>query len=217
MLHDRVPYTYLIVDKTSGKAYYGVRFANGCNPSDLGKTYFTSSKRLRNNFRNNPIDYYFEVRKTFTNIKAAQVWEHKVLRRLKAATNPKWINSTNGGPCDGQCGGLIKGAIFTDMHKNNMRGCKDEEHQAKLRVSAAKAREAARTPEARLKRSLRMKGCTPNNKGLRQYDGLLNKDFLESTVHLPAGTVAKSVGVSTTAIFKYRKEQLGYTTIQGKY
>lgn len=208
----RVPYTYLVVEKTTGKAYYGVRFAEDCDPSDLGKTYFTSCKRLKANFRNNPEEYYFEVRKVFSTPKEAQRWEHKVLRRLDVVNNPKWINSANGGPCDGQRGGRIKGVPFSEEHKANMKGSKSPEHIAKLRMSAEKARAANHTPEARKRRSERMKGNPAPNKGQRKYNGLLNKKFLESTIHIPAGTVAKSVGVSTNVIFTYRKEQLGYTT-----
>ena len=37
------PFTYLIKHKTSGKVYYGVRYAKKCSPIDLWTTYFTSS------------------------------------------------------------------------------------------------------------------------------------------------------------------------------
>lgn len=197
MLHDRKPFTYLIVEKTSGKTYYGVRFAKGCNPSDLGKTYFSSCKRLKDSFKSNPSDYHFEVRKTFTDIDKAKDWEHKVLRRLNAVKSPKWINSANGRPSSGK------------------PGPKSPEHAEKLRFNAEKARAAAITPGARKRRSDRMIGKIAPNKGLMKYDNLLTKDFLKSTIHLSAGKLSREINISPTAIFKYRKECLGYTTIQG--
>ena len=42
-----IPYTYLLTHVQTGKKYYGVRFAKGCNPSDLFITYFTSSKYVK--------------------------------------------------------------------------------------------------------------------------------------------------------------------------
>ena len=46
-MKDYIPYVYLIKHKTSGLKYLGVRYAKGCNPSDLWKTYFTSSKLVK--------------------------------------------------------------------------------------------------------------------------------------------------------------------------
>lgn len=48
------PYVYLIQDLETGKRYIGSRIAKGCDPSDLGVTYFTSSSIVRPLFVANP-------------------------------------------------------------------------------------------------------------------------------------------------------------------
>ena len=44
---DRIPYTYIIGWSSLNKWYYGVRYAKNCKPEDLWKTYFTSSKHVK--------------------------------------------------------------------------------------------------------------------------------------------------------------------------
>jgi hypothetical protein len=213
MSYTGIPYTYLIVEKSSGRCYYGVRFARDYNPSDLGKTYFTSSKRLRIKFKKNPEDYFFEIRKVFDLPAKAQAWEHKVLKRLKVVNNPKWINATSGGPCNGQSGGHIKGVPFSEEHIASMKGSKSPEHEAKLIMNAARAREALSRPEVRAKMSASRKRNPGPNKGWRKLP--LTREFLLATINMPASKAAKLVNVSASSIFKYRKEKLGYTVIQG--
>lgn len=90
------PYTYLIVHKTTGRWYYGVRYARGCDPSDLGKSYFTSSiyvKRIIDD--EGPGAFLWSVRRVFDNAQSAKRWEHKVLRRMRVITNPMCINMSN--------------------------------------------------------------------------------------------------------------------------
>lgn len=41
---DRRPYVYAIMWTRLNLAYVGVRHARGCDPSDLWRTYFTSSQ-----------------------------------------------------------------------------------------------------------------------------------------------------------------------------
>lgn len=40
------PYVYELKDTVNGKRYIGCRYGKGCNPEDLGKTYFTSRKEV---------------------------------------------------------------------------------------------------------------------------------------------------------------------------
>ena len=88
-------YTYLIKSKTTGKCYYGVRWANKVSPSnDLWIKYFTSSnqvKNLINLYGKN--DFLFEVRKIFTTKQEAILWEETVLKRLNVLYNSHiWLN-----------------------------------------------------------------------------------------------------------------------------
>lgn len=92
------PYTYLLHHKPTNTFYYGVRYGNGCLPSDFWKTYFTSSRKiiplLRTLFGNDSFE--FEIRRVFKTKEAALVWEHKVLRRMKVTKKTNiWLNRTD--------------------------------------------------------------------------------------------------------------------------
>jgi len=90
------PYTYLIGWSQLDKWYYGVRYAKGCDPQDLWKSYFTSSKHVER-YRNEHGDPdVVQTRKTFDTAKEAIQWEHKVLERLNAAHSNIWLNRANG-------------------------------------------------------------------------------------------------------------------------
>ena len=88
------PYTYLIGWKRHNMYYYGVRYAVNCKPEELWKTYFTSSKHVVNFRIKHGEPDIIEIRKTFENASAAKLWENKVLRRIKAHINPRFINKT---------------------------------------------------------------------------------------------------------------------------
>lgn len=101
MIHtatDRTPYTYVITDLSSGKRYYGCRYAKGCHPSDLWKTYFTSSKAIKKLIKENGKENWItEVRHIFTDIIECKIWEEKVLRRIGVPKNPLWFNQSVSG------------------------------------------------------------------------------------------------------------------------
>lgn len=100
MLH--VPYTYLIGWSKLNLWYYGVEYANSktktANPSNLWKTYFTSSKLVQSHRKKHGEPDVIQVRKTFGNAKSAVLWEQKVLSRLNAATSSKWLNQCHNAP-----------------------------------------------------------------------------------------------------------------------
>lgn len=94
--HLRIPYTYLIGWSKHNKWYYGRRTALYCNPSELWKTYFTSSnsvKKFREQYGEPDI---IEIRKIFSDINRARIWEDTVLRRLKVVRSSKFLNRRNG-------------------------------------------------------------------------------------------------------------------------
>lgn len=87
-------YTYLIGWTDQNKWYYGVRYKGDAKPSDLWATYFTSSKavkRFRVKFGEPNI---VQIRKVFDSREKAIVWEHKVLERMKVASDPRFLNMT---------------------------------------------------------------------------------------------------------------------------
>lgn len=92
------PFSYYLYHKPTGKHYYGIRYAKGCNPLDLWVTYFSSSKIVKQLITDYGTDSFVaKVRKTFKTSAEALIWEHKVLRRLNAASKDQWINRHNGG------------------------------------------------------------------------------------------------------------------------
>jgi len=95
---DRTPYTYIVTHIPSGKKYYGSRYAKNCHPTDLWKTYFTSSQIVKNLITQDGVtSFSVVVRKTFTNVQDCRRWETMFLNKINARDNNKWINSHNGG------------------------------------------------------------------------------------------------------------------------
>lgn len=91
------PFTYLVTFLPTGQRYYGVRTKKGCQPSDLWTSYFTSSKIVRQLIKQHGKDAFtFEIRRTFATKEQAILWEHRVLRRIDAARNPRYLNKNNG-------------------------------------------------------------------------------------------------------------------------
>lgn len=94
------PYCYLIGWKQQNKFYYGVRTAkknktlyeSGCHPDDLWSLYFTSSKIVANFKKKYGEPDIIEVRRVFKTAAEAIKWETKVLQRMHAVKNKKWLN-----------------------------------------------------------------------------------------------------------------------------
>jgi hypothetical protein len=143
-----IPYTYLIGWSDLNVWYYGTRYANGCDPSDLWDTYFTSSKYVKefiNCFGDPDIK---EIRKIFKTSAEARSWEHKVLKRMKVVQKNNWINKTDNISIDPKLAGHGKakywlgkkgvehcnfGKKFSEEFKNKLRGPKSESHKQSLR------------------------------------------------------------------------------------
>jgi hypothetical protein len=90
-------YTYLIGWSKQGKYYYGARWAKNCSEEDLWKTYFTSSKHVKEFRALFGEPDIVEVRKTFTDPNVCKIYEQRVLKRLNVLNNKKWLNrSING-------------------------------------------------------------------------------------------------------------------------
>jgi len=94
------PYTYLIGWSNLDRWYYGVRYAQGCHPSDLWVSYFTSSKHVSLFREEHGEPDVIQVRRLFKTAQDAVLWEDKVLRRTDAIYNDCWINRSNAGHWD---------------------------------------------------------------------------------------------------------------------
>ena len=90
-------YIYLIGWSNLNKFYYGVKFSKNSDPEKLWKSYFTSSKYVKDFRKNNGEPDIIEVRKKFNNVKSAVLWEEKVIRRMKCVKSDRWLNRGNAG------------------------------------------------------------------------------------------------------------------------
>lgn len=93
---DRTPYTYLIGWSHLNTWYYGRRTAHNCHPSDLWVTYPTSSKYVEMFAQEHGDPDIIEIRRIFNTALACAEWETKVLVRLDAQNDPKFLNKRNG-------------------------------------------------------------------------------------------------------------------------
>lgn len=89
-------YTYLIGWKTYNVWYYGRRTKSGCHPTELWKNYYTSSKHVKQFRTKYGEPDIIQIRKIFDNVEKCCYWENKVLQRINARDNPKFLNKTNG-------------------------------------------------------------------------------------------------------------------------
>jgi len=88
-------YTYLIGWSKLNKFYYGVRYSKYAKPEDLWVTYFTSSKIVNHYTKTHGDPDIIEVRKLFDNAKEAQLWEHRVLKKVLSKNKSIWLNATD--------------------------------------------------------------------------------------------------------------------------
>jgi hypothetical protein len=113
------PYTYLIGWSKSNLWYYGCQYNRNSDPSQLWKTYFTSSKnvkRLREILGEPDI---IQIRKIFKDKVKCVRWEGVVLRRMKMKDKKhQWINRSYKDAL-----GIVKyiSTGFTEQHIENMK------------------------------------------------------------------------------------------------
>jgi len=86
------PYTYLIGWPELDRWYYGVRYAQNCDPSDFWNPYTTSSRHVKEFVTKHGDPPVKLIRKTFNDKKSARLWENRVLKRMKVVNDDKWLN-----------------------------------------------------------------------------------------------------------------------------
>lgn len=94
-IYESIPYTYRIKWSNTGMSYYGVQYSITSNPINFWKTYFTSSKYVKDYISTHGQPDVIEIRKTFTGehrVTLARNWEHRVLKRLKVITRSDYLN-----------------------------------------------------------------------------------------------------------------------------
>lgn len=87
------PYGYFLTRKSDNMKYVGVRYGNvkkNLTPAeDFGKVYFTSG-RLEKDFKANPENYTFKIKRVFSDISEMFEWERKIALRIYK--RPDWAN-----------------------------------------------------------------------------------------------------------------------------
>jgi hypothetical protein len=162
-----LPFTYLITETNSGKRYYGTKYSEGCHPSMLGTTYFSSSATMRELINSHGIaKFKFDVRRTFKTPADAIRWETKVLTRLNAQCSPNWYNKNNGGAYHNLPGELShwygrKHSEETRQKMSNIQRTRPRNpHSAatKEKLHQSALRRLPKSPETRIKQSVANKG-----------------------------------------------------------
>lgn len=112
-----IPYVYLIGWKKLDTWYCGARYANDCSPLDLWKTYFTSSKHVKEFRQKHGEPDHIEILKEFTTKEDALLFEKTKLKEFDVLNKENWLNKSIGGE---------EFAIF---------GSLSQEHKAKLSLA----------------------------------------------------------------------------------
>lgn len=119
-----IPYTYLIGWTHLDTYYYGRRTANGCCPHDLWVDYFTSSSTVHQFVLDYGEPDLIQVRKVYDSdlplehrISQCVRWENKFLERVNAASNPKFLNKSNGDAKFDSTGMVSVVDLFTNQFK----------------------------------------------------------------------------------------------------
>lgn len=92
-----IPFTYIIGWTKHKKFYYGCKYAQGCKPSDLWESYFTSSEYVEEFRKNHGDPDIIKIHKTFSDSNSCIAFEHKYLTRIDAKNNESFLNKHNGG------------------------------------------------------------------------------------------------------------------------
>lgn len=105
-----IPYTYLLGWSKQNKWYYGVQYGKSrvANPRNLWTTYYTSSKIVKSFRKLHGEPDIIEVRKTFATRQQAVLWEEKVLHRLAAHKDDKWLNKN------------VSGAVYSTSEERSL-------------------------------------------------------------------------------------------------
>ena len=94
---NNTPFTYLIGWSALNKWYYGCRYRNGCHPTDLWTTYFTSSNEVKQFRKEHGEPDVIQVRHTFSSNQKAKIWEAKVQTAIPLeARKLCWLNKKFG-------------------------------------------------------------------------------------------------------------------------
>ena len=153
-----IPFYYIVGWTNEQKYYIGSRYANGCDPSDLGTKYFTSSKVVKEKWKEQPPDIV-QVLLTFETKEQAREWEATALHNFGVPNNPMFLNKSAGTK------GFKVPENLTESHRlkisASLTGKKRSPHSDETRAKMSSAHKGkTHSEEARSKISASNKGRT---------------------------------------------------------
>ena len=153
-----IPFYYIVGWTNEQKYYIGSRYANGCDPSDLGTKYFTSSKVVKEKWKEQPPDIV-QVLLTFETKEQAREWEATALHNFGVPNNPMFLNKSAGTK------GFKVPENLTESHRlkisASLTGKKRSPHSDETRAKMSSAHKGkTHSVEARAKMSSAHKGKT---------------------------------------------------------
>ena len=89
-----IPFTYIIGWSKHKKFYYGAKYAQGCHPSDLWESYFTSSKYVKEFREQNGEPDIIKIHRTFSDKHSCVSFENKYLNRIDAKNSQLFLNKS---------------------------------------------------------------------------------------------------------------------------
>jgi len=155
-----IPYTYLIGWSEHNIWYYGVRYAKGCQPSDLWTFYFTSSKLVKSARETYGEPDVVQIRRTFLTEDAARNWETKVLRRIKVVVREDFLNQTDNIAISIETASVAKpGTAKAMVGNNNASGNKGKPKSLAHRLAIGAAlKDKPKSEDQKQKQSAAMTG-----------------------------------------------------------
>lgn len=186
------PYTYLIEWSSTGMKYYGVRYAKNCNPKEFWKSYFTSSKYVKQYRKLHGEPDIISIRKTFVNRDDAILWEYKFLNRINAGERNDFLNVCN-------TWRVAADRVFSDEHRERISKSLVGKTSKQKREQALYASECARiknTGRKRPEHSRKMK--------LLYKEGKVKPPVLKGKDHPNYGGLKEETKKKLSEVSKYR-------------
>lgn len=155
-----MPYTYLIGWTKHNKFYYGVRYAKDCHPDELWQSYHTSSKHVQRFREKHGEPDIIQVRKTFKDAKSACLWENKVLKRINAKDDRRFLNATD------------NHAISTEYSSVSWKSLTEEQRKKRAKYASKNLSEKQRKERSRKAGLASAKKMTEEQKKERQKSSI---------------------------------------------
>ncbi len=200
LMEDRTPFTYLIGWKKLNVWYYGRRTAKGCHPNDLWKTYFTSSKVVKNFTKIHGEPDIVKIHMIFNDVTQCCIQEELYLKTNDAKNNGHFLNQTNSGVItekdhltnkakayiDGAYIGLVSTSDYRwktgEIHGSN-KG-KKLNHGSKISKTTTGRKGKSCSEETRIKLSNKLKGIPTKNKNQVTVRSLISGDCFNVTTEI---------------------------------